>query len=84
VWEIRGPRGKINELTSLIKSSITVIRALARVHEEVDTNQVDEYLVENGAEPGDFIRDEGELTGYSAERERDEQRQKRRQSSNDD
>jgi len=55
MWEIRGPYGKINELMQMIKSVITVVRGLARVHDEVDTDVVDEYLVENGMEPGDFI-----------------------------
>jgi len=63
MWEIRGPWGKINELMKLIKSVITVVRGLARVHEDVDTQTVDEYLVENGMEPGDFIRDEPERKG---------------------
>mgnify|MGYP006266881253 CR=1 FL=1 len=56
MWEIRGPWGKINELMKLIKSVITVVRGLARVHDDVDTETVDDYLVENGMEPGDFIR----------------------------
>lgn len=58
MWEIRGPWGKINELMKLIKSVTTVVRGLARVHDEVDTEAVDDYLVENGMEPGDFIMDE--------------------------
>lgn len=55
MWEIRGPRGKIAELTHMIKSITTVVRGLARVHDNIDTQQVDEYLVENGMEPSDFI-----------------------------
>jgi len=56
MWEIRGPWGKIKELMDLIKSVTTVVRGLARVHDDVDTEAVDDYLVENGMEPGDFIK----------------------------
>jgi len=54
-WEIRGPKGAVHEMRSTVNNTIVVIRALARVHEEVDTERVDEYLVDNGSEPGDFI-----------------------------
>lgn len=60
IYEIRGPRGKIKELTGLLKNTIIVVRGLARVHEEVDTEKVDEYLVENGMEPSDFINRDGD------------------------
>lgn len=57
-WEIRGPRGKISEMTTMIKSVIIVVRSMARTNEEIDTEAVDEYLVDNGQEPSDFIRDD--------------------------
>lgn len=57
-WEIRGPKGAIHELKKSITSAIVVIRALARIHESIDTEEVDNYLVENGMEPVDFIKDE--------------------------
>ncbi len=59
-WELRGKRGTIAKTNKMILSAITVIRALARVHEEIDTEQVDDYLLENGTEPSDFIEDDGE------------------------
>ena len=56
MWEIRGPKGKVKEIESSIKSVITVIRAIARANNKVNTEEVDQYLVdENGSEPGDFI-----------------------------
>jgi len=59
-WELRGKRGTIAKTNKMILSAITVIRALARVHDEIDTEQVDDYLLENGTEPNDFIDDEKE------------------------
>lgn len=59
MWEIRGPKGKINELTKMLRNIVTVVRALARTHDEVDTQKVDEYLTSDGHEPGDFINESG-------------------------
>jgi hypothetical protein len=59
-WELRGKRGTIAKTNKMILSAITVIRALARVHDEIDTERVDDYLLENGTEPNDFIDDEKE------------------------
>jgi len=54
MWEIRGPKGAIHDLKVQIEKSGTIIRALARVHDDIETEQVDEYL--NGTkEPNDFI-----------------------------
>lgn len=51
--------GRINQyLTGLDKkltSTIIVIRALTRTNDRIDTEKVDEYLVDNGTEPSDFI-----------------------------
>lgn len=60
IYEIRGPRGRINELMGLLKNTVVVVRGLARVHSNVDTESVDDYLVENGMEPSDFIEDDPE------------------------
>jgi hypothetical protein len=60
--EIRTPWGRIKDLTDLIKNTITVVRAVARVHSEIDTQGVDEYLLENGMDPNDFI-DEKDTQG---------------------
>lgn len=57
-WELRGKRGTIAKTNDMILSAITVIRALARVHDEIDTSAVDSYLLENGTEPEDFIEHE--------------------------
>lgn len=57
MWEIRGPKGAIHDLKVQIEKSGTIIRALARVHDDIETEQVDEYL--NGTkEPNDFIHSE--------------------------
>lgn len=59
VWEIRGPKGAIHDLRMHIEKSATIIRALARVHDDIETEQVDKYL--NGyKEPNDFIQEENE------------------------
>ena len=55
--ELRSKYGKIYDLRHMLLSAITVIRALARVHNDIDTEAVDEYLLENGTEPDDFIFD---------------------------
>jgi len=46
---------QINDTHTLLVSSVTVLRAVVRTNEEVDTERVDEYLVENGVEPEDFL-----------------------------
>jgi len=64
-YELRGKRGRIYKLDKKITSSIVVIRALSREGAEgVDEEIVDEYLVENGMEPEDFIK--GEEDGESS------------------
>lgn len=66
-WEIRGPKGAIHQLRRSLDSSIIVIRALARSHNDIDTEMVDGYLVENGHEPSDFIKeDEMEDSDFSS------------------
>lgn len=63
IIELRTPRGRLYNLDKKITSSIIVIRAIARVHDELDEDEVDNYLVENGMEPGDFIvRDKAKTT----------------------
>jgi len=57
-WELRGKRGTIAKTNKMILSAITVIRALARVHDEIDTEAVDDYLLDNGTEPTTFIDEE--------------------------
>ena len=64
-YELRGERGRIYKLDKKITSAIVVIRALSREGAEgVDEEIVDEYLVENGMEPEDFIK--GEEDGESS------------------
>lgn len=58
--ELRSKYGKIYDLRHMLLSAITVIRALARVQEDINTEAVDEYLLENGTEPDDFIADPDE------------------------
>lgn len=47
---------RIDEMHQGMKAQMTVVRALARVHEDIDTDAVDEYLIENGTSPDDFIQ----------------------------
>jgi len=58
---IGGIRDEVHETKNLLVSTITVIRAVVRTNEEVDTEKVDEYLVENGVAPDDFIQEEEEI-----------------------
>lgn len=46
---------QIRDTHTLLLSSVTVLRAVVRTNQEVDTERVDEYLVENGVEPEDFL-----------------------------
>lgn len=55
---IHGVEEDVLETKRLLVSTITVIRAVVRTNDEVDTKSVDEYLVENGVEPEDFIVNE--------------------------
>lgn len=71
MWEIRGPKGAIHDLKLKIENTTTIIRALARVHDDIETDDVDEYL-NGGKEPNDFITDERRDT--ENERERRKQR----------
>lgn len=49
---------QIQDTHRLLISTVTVLRAVVRTNEEVDTERVDEYLVENGVEPEDFIEND--------------------------
>ena len=53
--ELRSPRGRIQRMDERILAITTVVRALSRVHGDVETSEVDKYLVENGQEPDDFL-----------------------------
>jgi len=55
MWEIRGPKGKINDLSERIAGIVVVVRALASVNQNIDTEKVNDYLIENGSQPEDFI-----------------------------
>ena len=66
-YEIRFGRidDHLSGLDKKLTSSIVVIRAIVRYVNRIgpkdssmDTQLVDEYLVENGMEPGDFIKDD--------------------------
>lgn len=46
---------EVRETKQLLVSTITVLRAVVRTNPDVDTESVDEYLVENGVSPDDFI-----------------------------
>jgi hypothetical protein len=48
---------EIADTRELVKAAITVIRGLARTDESIDTEAVDEYLVENGTKPSTFVKD---------------------------
>lgn len=50
---------RIQELEQAQVAQMTVIRALARVEEDIDTQEVDDYLESNGVSPDDFINDDG-------------------------
>jgi len=68
-YELRGKRGRIYNLDKKLTSAIIVVRALARTYDDMDEQAVDEYLVENGMEPGDFI--EGEQREEEVKRQGD-------------
>lgn len=57
-YELRTEGGRIYKLDKKVTSAIVVIRAQSRLHEKMDEEAVDDYLVENGMEPGDFIERE--------------------------
>lgn len=58
--ELRSRYGRIHDLRFMVLSAITVIRALARVQDDINTEAVDDYLLENGTEPDNFIVDPDE------------------------
>ena len=53
--ELRSSHGKLQRVDERIVAVTTVVRALSRVHDDIETGMVDEYLVENGQEPKDFL-----------------------------
>lgn len=53
VYETR--RGKIKQLENVVVAMVTVIRAMSRTNEEIDSAKVDKYLLENGVSPDHFI-----------------------------
>lgn len=55
VWEIRGPGGRIQNIISMIRANTIVVRAIARTNDHIDTDTAEEFLTDNGHEPGDFI-----------------------------
>lgn len=55
LFELRSKKGRVYQLDKKITGSIIVIRALAERDEAIDEEKVDDYLVENGMEPNDFI-----------------------------
>lgn len=59
-FEIRTRWGRVKAVEEKIVAHTTVVRAMARVHPNIDEEKVDGYLVENGHEPGDFIDDAGQ------------------------
>jgi len=50
-------RDEVVETKHMLVSTITVLRAVVRTNDDVSTEKVDEYLVENGVQPDDFIRE---------------------------
>lgn len=56
--EVRHPRGRIRKLDKKITNNTIVIRAISRVTEGIREKEVDDYLVENGMEPEDFLSKE--------------------------
>lgn len=68
VYETR--RGKIRQLENVVVAMVTVIRAMSRTNEEIDSAKVDKYLLENGISPDHFI-----VTKNDSNNKLDEQRQ---------
>jgi hypothetical protein len=68
VYETR--RGKIRQLENVVVAMVTVIRAMSRTNEEIDSAKVDKYLLENGISPDHFI-----VTKNDSNNRPDEQRQ---------
>lgn len=50
-------RGRIANIETRQENHIQVTRAQSRIHPEMDEEEVDEYLVENGIDPNDFINE---------------------------
>lgn len=68
-YELRGRHGRIYKLDKKMTSAIIVIRALSRAEDTVDEDTVDEYLVENGMEPEDFIAGESKPPNGGTDRD---------------
>ena len=56
-WELRGPKGAFSTLKNDLDNLAMVVRALAKVHDDIDDNMVDMYVFGDGTEPSDFILD---------------------------
>jgi len=68
VYETR--RGKIKQLENVVVAMVTVIRAMSRTNEEIDSAKIDKYILENGINPDHFI-----VTKNDSNNRPDEQRQ---------
>jgi hypothetical protein len=68
VYETR--RGKIKQLENVVVAMVTVIRAMSRTNEEIDSAKIDKYILENGISPDHFI-----VTKNDSNNRPDEQRQ---------
>lgn len=55
VYELRGPKGAVRNLHEHIHDTTVVVRALAKVHSDVDSDMVDETLGSEDQEPSDFL-----------------------------
>lgn len=72
MFEIRGPYGKVSKTLQQIEKIVTVVQALARSHQAIDTDKVDQYLAGNGKGPYDFF-EEGTLGPDSLIKEEEEE-----------
>lgn len=61
--EINHVQDHVEEVQTRQKVQMQVQRAQARATEQMDEDQVDEYLLQNGVEPNAFLHGD-EMTGY--------------------
>lgn len=61
--DVGNVKSQVEEVQSRQKIQMQVQRAQSRANPQMDEHRVDEYLVQNGVEPDEFLRGD-EMTGY--------------------
>lgn len=70
ILELRSKRGIVKgKVMEMIRANTVVVRAIARTNEDIDTEEAEKLLTDNGSKPSDFINLESEYAHRHREKE---------------